>query len=282
MATDAVTELAPAKLNLCLHVTGRRADGYHLVDSLVVFAAIGDRISLNDAPQVSLSVRGPEATGLSAGEENLVLRAARAMAATDVALELWKVLPVASGIGGGSSDAAAALRALARRTGRKPQPSAVLALGADVPVCLAGRPARMQGIGELLSWLPKLPPLWCVLVNPRVTIATPEVFAALESRENPPVPGMPVAGWVDARALAHWLEAETRNDLQPAAQRIAPILSDVISALAATPNCLLSRMSGSGATCFGLFASASAARQAAGMISAEHPGWWVAETAILD
>lgn len=282
MATDTDTEFAPAKLNLCLHVTGRRGDGYHLLDSLVVFADVGDRISLTDAQQLTLRVQGPEAVGLSAGKDNLVLAAAEVMAVTDVAFDLWKALPVASGIGGGSADAAATLRALGRRTGRKPEPSAVLALGADVPVCLAGRPARMRGIGEELSFLPGLPPLWCVLVNPRLAIPTPSVFAALKSRENPPLPDIPKAGWADAGALAHWLDAGTRNDLQPAALRIAPILSDVLATLAAAPDSLLSRMSGSGATCFGLFADASAARHAAEMIRADHLDWWVADAAILD
>lgn len=282
MVTKTDTEFAPAKLNLCLHVTGRRADGYHFLDSLVVFAGVGDRISLTDAKQVTLRVQGPEASDLSPDEDNLVLRAARAMAVTDVALKLWKVLPVASGIGGGSADAAATLRILARRMGHEPEASVAFALGADVPVCLAGRPARMRGIGEALSALPKLPPLWCILVNPRVAIATPSIFAALESRENPPLPEVPNAGWADAGALARWLKAGTKNDLQPAALQIAPILSDVVATISGTPDCLLSRMSGSGATCFGLYASLSAAQRAAETISAGRPGWWVADAAILD
>lgn len=281
MTTDPDTEFAPAKINLCLHVTGRRDDGYHFLDSLVVFAGVGDHISLSDAAQLTLQVMGPEASGLSSGKDNLVLAAATAMSVDDVAIELWKALPIASGIGGGSADAAATLRGLERRTGRTPDPAAILALGADVPVCFAGRPARMRGIGDQLSPLPELPQLWCVLVNPRVAIATSRVFAALESRDNAPLPEIPTAGWADASTLARWLDAETRNDLQPAAQRIAPVLQDVLLALVATPDCLLARMSGSGATCLGLFASAAAAQNAAAKIAIFNPDWWVAEAAIL-
>ncbi|MCX7287164.1 MAG: 4-(cytidine 5'-diphospho)-2-C-methyl-D-erythritol kinase [Rhodobacterales bacterium] len=281
MAASPVTEAAPAKINLCLHVTGRRADGYHLLDSLVVFAGIADSVTAASGQGLTLVTEGPEAAGLSGEADNLVLRAARAIGALDASLTLWKALPVASGIGGGSADAAAALRALVRLTGRPlPDPSAVLALGADVPVCLAGRAVRMQGVGEVLTPLPSVPAVWVVLANPRVSVPTPRVFAALGRRDNPPIPALPPSGWTDCPDLAAWLGAGTRNDLELAAQGIAPVIAEVRTALAATTDCLLARMSGSGATCFGLFASAATAQAAAAQLRAARPGWWVADAAI--
>jgi 4-diphosphocytidyl-2-C-methyl-D-erythritol kinase len=282
MATDAVSEAAPAKLNLCLHVTGRRADGYHLLDSLVVFADVADKVSASAGQGLSLRVTGPEGRGLAAGPDNLVLRAAQAMGVGEAALVLDKYLPVASGIGGGSADAAAALRALARLTGRKlPSAEAVLQLGADVPVCLAGRPARMTGIGERLQPLPPLPPLWCVLVNPRVAVPTPEVFAALNQRENPPLPDLPPQALLSTAALSVWLASLSRNDLVSPARLVAPILAEVQTAVAATAGCLLARMSGSGGTHFGLFATPEAAQAAADSLIATHPEWWVAQGRVL-
>lgn len=283
MAALPVTETAPAKINLCLHVTGRRADGYHLLDSLVVFADLADRVMAAAGRGLTLATDGPEAAGLSGEADNLVLRAARAMGVADAALTLWKVLPVASGIGGGSADAAATLRALVRLTGRPlPDAKAVLALGADVPVCLAGRPSRMQSVGEELSSLPPLPMAWIVLVNPRVPLPTPVVFAALDHRDNPGLPTLPSLGWANAGDLAAWLAAETRNDLELPAQGIAPVITDVRSALATSKGCLLSRMSGSGATSFGLFATAAAAQAAAEQVSKARPGWWVAWSGLAD
>ena len=282
MPTDAVVERAAAKVNLCLHVTGRRTDGYHLLDSLVVFAGVADRITARLGSGFSLAVDGPEAGGLGVDASNLVSRAAAAMGVADVALELHKCLPVASGVGGGSADAAATLRALARLTGRPlPPPAVVLALGADVPVCLAGLPARMQGIGEVLTLLPPLPVAAMVLVNPRIAVPTPAVFAALASRTNPPVPAPPAAGWRDFAALAGWLRDGTRNDLAAAAQSIAPVLTQVEAALLATRGCALARMSGSGATCFGLYPDQPAALAAADSLRIRHPGWWVTEAAML-
>ena len=277
-----VIEAAPAKINLCLHVTGRRADGYHLLDSLVVFAGLGDRVTATGGTGLTLAVSGPEAADLSLESDNLVLRAARVMGVDNATLSLWKVLPVASGIGGGSADAAAALRALARLTGRPlPDAAAVLALGADVPVCLSGVPVRMQSVGEVLTPLPPLPPVWVVLVNPRVAVPTPRVFAALVRRDFPAVPKLPVPGWADARHLAAWLDLETRNDLELPALTFAPVIADVRDVLAATDGCLLARMSGSGATCFGMFATAAAATAAAEKVRVAWPGWWVAEAEIL-
>lgn len=282
MAIEPVQVFAPAKLNLCLHVTGRRPDGYHLLDSLVVFASVGDRVSADMGPELTLRITGPEAADLTAGPDNLVLRAALAMG-LDATLVLEKILPLASGIGGGSADAAATLRALARLTGRPLPPMAeVLRLGADVPVCLAGRPTRMSGIGEILHPLPPLPAMACVLVNPRMPVPTPPVFAALARRDNPPLPDLPAHALACAPALAAWLSAHTRNDLAAPAREVAPVLAEVQAALEATPDCLLARMSGSGGTHFGLFADSAAAEKAAAALRTTHPAWWVAPGRILD
>lgn len=274
MATEAA--LARAKVNLCLHVTGRRADGYHLLDSLVVFAGIGDRVSARSAAGLSLQVTGPQGAGLSAGDDNLCLRAARAFGvAVGAAITLEKQLPVASGIGGGSADAAAVLQVLARLWQRPlPPAEAVLQLGADVPVCLDGRPARMRGVGEQVSPLAPLPPAWLVLANPGIAIPTPDVFRALTARDNAPLPDR-LPDFADAPALAAFLR-DQRNDLEPPARAIAPVIGRVAAALAAQPGCLLARMSGSGATCFGLFAGAAAAGAAAAALRQAEPGWWVA------
>jgi len=276
MATE---EFAPAKVNLALHVIGRRADGYHLLDSLVVFAGVGDTVRAEDAPELSLTLDGPMAAGLAVEGDNLVLRAARFLGVAGAALRLTKRLPVASGIGGGSADAAATIRALCRLSGRAlPEPAATAGLGADVPVCLAGRPARMSGIGEVLADLPPLPPVWLVLANPGVAVPTPAIFAALDRRDNPPLPAMP--DLPTARALANYL-ATCRNDLEPPARALQPVIGTVLEALAAQPGCLMARMSGSGATCFGLFEAEADARTAADAIRVRQPGWWVAATPVL-
>ena len=271
----AIEVLARAKVNLALHVTGRRADGYHLLDSVVAFAATGDRITVADAPDLSLTITGPFGPGLST-TDNLVLKAARALhPARGAAITLEKNLPLASGIGGGSADAAATLLALSRLWSLPlPPPDAVLALGADVPVCLLGQPARMQGIGEALSPL-TLPPAGLLLVNPGVAVPTADVFRALAQRDNPPLPPMPAL--TDAARLATWL-ATCRNDLEPPARQIAPAIDETLQALAATPGCLLARMSGSGATCFALYPDAPSAQTAAQALRAAHPGWWITPT----
>jgi 4-diphosphocytidyl-2-C-methyl-D-erythritol kinase len=273
-----LTEAAPAKVNLYLHVTGRRDDGYHLLDSLVVFAGIGDRLSATAAETLSLSLAGPFAGALAAEPDNLVLRAARALASeagvtTGADLILDKHLPVASGIGGGSADAAAALRLLCRLWRLTPDPAALAGLasrlGADVPVCLAGHAARMGGIGERLDPAPVLPPFGMVLVNPGITVATAEVF---RMRRDPwSEPATLPARWDDVAAMAADL-GRLRNDLAPAAITMRPAIGDVLAELVATPGCELARMSGSGATCFGLYANAAVARQAIGPI--RHRGWW--------
>ncbi|EKE44127.1 4-diphosphocytidyl-2C-methyl-D-erythritol kinase [Oceaniovalibus guishaninsula JLT2003] len=266
---------APAKINLCLHVTGRRADGYHLLDSLVVFAGIGDTVRAEPADDWSLTVAGPMTGGVPSGDDNLVMRAARATGGPAAALTLTKRLPVASGIGGGSADAAATLRALAAMDGRAVPDAG--ALGADVPVCLAGRPARMRGIGERLDAVPPLPQAHLVLVNPGVALSTPAVFAALQGAAGSPLPRM--RPWTNARDLADWL-AGCRNDLQPAAMRLASAVGDTLAELTAQ-DCLLARMSGSGATCFGLYATQADAARAAGRIGARQPRWWVAAAPVL-
>lgn len=282
MATDTTTEFAPAKINLSLHVTGRRTDGLHLLDSLVVFADVGDQVTVAPGRGLSLQVTGPNGAGLEAGPDNLVLRAAHAMGLCDAALTLDKHLPVASGIGGGSADAAATLRAIARLTGRTlPDGDALLRLGADLPVCLAGRPVRMSGVGEGLTPLPALPPLFCVLVNPRVPVATGPVFQALVSRRNQRMPDLPLECLATAPAFARWLADHTRNDLAAAALEVAPVLAEVHVALAAAPGCLLARMSGSGGTHFGLFDTPEAAEAAARLLRTAHPDWWVEPARIL-
>jgi 4-diphosphocytidyl-2-C-methyl-D-erythritol kinase len=275
---SALSEFAPAKVNLHLHVVGRRPDGYHLLDSLVVFAGIGDRLTVSPANELSLSVTGPFAAGLDGEPDNLVVRAARALAeAVGIRatgrLILEKNLPVASGIGGGSADAAAALRLLCRFWGLQPGASGKLAagLGADVPVCLDGRPALMSGIGEVLAPAPALPELGIVLVNPGVAVSTPEVFRArLGPFSNPAC--FESDAWPDADSLVAALDA-THNDLEAPARSLAPAVGDALNALAANPGCLLARMSGSGATCFGLFPTPAAASAAARALGRD--GWWV-------
>jgi 4-diphosphocytidyl-2-C-methyl-D-erythritol kinase len=278
----AIEAFARAKLNLSLHVVGRRADGYHLLDSLVAFADTGDRIRAERAAQTSLEVTGPQAAGLSAGVDNLVLRAARLMPQAPAHLVLDKVLPVASGIGGGSADAAATLRALATLYAHPlPDATAVLGLGADVPVCLAGRACRMTGVGEGVAPLSHaLPDVAVVLVNPGLALPTPAVFAALDRRDNPAMPqDLPMMQ--DLADLLAFLR-QTRNDLEPAAIRLAPVIARVRESLAAQPGCAFARMSGSGATCFGLFADAPSAEAAAKALRRAEPGWWVVATRTRD
>ncbi len=271
---DTLTEAAPAKINLYLHVTGRRPDGYHLLDSLAVFAA-GDVLTASPADELSLEIAGPFAAALDGEADNLVLRAARALAAeAGVAprarLRLEKRLPVASGIGGGSADAAATLRLL-QRMWQVPAASAALAtrLGADVPVCLVSRPCHMRGIGEHLRPVEAMQACGLVLVNPGVPLATADVFRARRGDVSPEVE-LPDA-WPSVAALVRDL-APLRNDLQQAATALQPVIGEVLAVLAGTRDCLLARMSGSGASCFGLFADASIAASAA--IALQRPGWW--------
>ncbi len=281
MADGVLVEDARAKLNLDLLVTGRRADGYHELDSLVVFLPLADRLIFKPAPGLSLEVAGPFAGGLGSPEDNLVMRAARALAAAAgiepaVAIRLEKLLPVASGIGGGSADAAATLRGLARLFGLDGPADQLrelgLGLGADVPVCLWGRPARLRGIGERLDPVRGLPDLPLVLVNPGIGLGTAEVFRALDP-ERRAVARSPFPPHPSLTRFAVWL-LESRNELEPAALGLAPVIGDVLERLRTEPDCLVGRMSGSGATCFGLFTDAESAAAAAARIARDEPGWW--------
>jgi 4-diphosphocytidyl-2-C-methyl-D-erythritol kinase len=263
---------APAKVNLYLHVTAKREDGYHLLDSLAVFPAVGDVVSAAPGQGLSLEITGPFGAVLRAEPDNLLLRAARALApGRGGAMTLEKNLPVASGIGGGSADAAAALHALSALWSvvDADLPALALSLGADVPVCLASRPARMQGVGEVLASAPVLPEFGIVLVNPGVAVPTPAVFRARQGGYTPAA-DLPEA-WPSAEAMADDLRRCT-NDLQNAAIGIQPVIGEVLDMLAALPGALLARMSGSGATCFAIFPTPADAAAAASRIT--QPGWW--------
>ncbi len=266
----AIEIFAPAKVNLTLHVTGQRADGYHLLDSLVVFADFGDRVTARPADELSLTVTGPRASGVPVGERNLMMKAARFFGA-HAALSLDKQLPHAAGIGGGSSDAAATLRALARLTGAAVPPG-VVTLGADVPVCMQATAARMRGIGEDVSLVTGVPALPVVLVNPGVEVPTPAIFAGLAQKDNAAMPE--VMPRFDSPAhCAAWLTGQ-RNDLEPPALILAPVIGEVLQALRSGP-ARLARMSGSGASCFAIYDTAAEAQQVAALLSQRQPGWWV-------
>lgn len=269
-----LTEAAPAKVNLFLHVTGRRPDGYHELDSLVVFADTGDVLRGEPAAALSLELGGPFATALASEPDNLVLRAARGFAAEtgrgpQVRFVLEKNLPVAAGIGGGSTDAAACLRLLGRLWDVSPSRRLAASLGADVPVCLDGRALRMAGAGERLTPAPDLPPCGIALVNPGVPLRTADVFAARKGVFSRPA-CLPER-WRDAASMAGDL-AELTNDLEQPAIGLCPAIGRVLLALRAEPACLLARMSGSGATCFALFATPDEAARAARAL--RHTGWW--------
>ncbi len=278
---DGIATNAPAKINLYLHVTGRRADGYHLLDSLVVFAGIGDTVHVRPDESLRLSISGPFGPALPTGPENLVLKAAQGLAAgagikARGHIHLIKRLPVAAGIGGGSADAAAALKALMRVWAVTPAAedlhALALTLGADVPVCLAGYPASVAGIGEEIALAPALPACWMVLVNPGVEMATPVVF---KRRDGPFSAAAPLrAPPADAEQLARHL-AERRNDLTLAAVELEPVVGTVLAELDLLPGVLLSRMSGSGATCFALFAIRDDAERGAQRLRQGHPEWWI-------
>jgi 4-diphosphocytidyl-2-C-methyl-D-erythritol kinase len=274
--SDVISDFAPAKVNLFLHVTGRRGDGYHLLDSLAVFPAVGDFVHAAAADGLTLEIGGAFGGVLAAESDNLVLRAGRALAAAAglaprAALRLEKALPVASGIGGGSADAAAALRVLSTLWGvEAPLEEIALGLGADVPVCLARRARRMGGVGEVLRPAPVLPAFAMVLVNPGVAVSTQAVFKA-RAGDFSPHAFLPAA-WGDAGSMAADL-ARLSNDLEAPAIALAPVIGDVLAALRADKHCLLARMSGSGATCFGIYANAVDARRAA--LRVERPEWWV-------
>lgn len=273
MTAAASDSFAPAKVNLTLHVTGQRADGYHLLDSLVMFADVGDRVTVAPADQMSLTVTGPMAAGVPDDARNLCWRAAQAFGAP-VAITLDKHLPAAAGIGGGSSDAAAVLRGMEQLFGR-PYGGDPLSLGADVPVCMVAQAARMSGIGETVTPL-DMPPLRAILVNPRVEVSTPAVFKALARRDNAPMAPLPNSSAGAAEMLA-WL-AEQRNDLEVPAASLCPAIPQVLGALSSLDGVRLARMSGSGATCFALFDPDAQTEAMARDLQAAFPQWWVAAT----
>lgn len=273
-----IETFAPAKVNLTLHVTGRRDDGYHELDSLVMFADIGDRVTVRTSDVAKLTVTGPMADGVPLDDRNIVMKAAKKLGvAAEIMLE--KNLPNAAGLGGGSSDAAATLKALNKLSGRE-LPTDVISLGADVPVCLNGRASRMGGIGDALINVPDLPALHAVLVNPKLPVMTAEVFKRLKVHENTPMPeSLPQN--VSAGELIEWLK-DMRSDLQDAAIEAEPVIQQVFETLEVTPGCRLTRMSGSGGTCFGLYDDAETAASAAGRLTEGFPGWWVASTLLND
>jgi 4-diphosphocytidyl-2-C-methyl-D-erythritol kinase len=281
---DLFSLAAPAKINLYLHVTGRRDDGFHLLDSLVAFAGIHDTLTFAAADELSLQIEGPFAAELAHEADNLVMTAARALAdragiSTGARINLNKRLPLAAGIGGGSADAAAALKGLMRlwdiQLSQQDMDDLALSLGADVPVCLQGRASFMGGIGDDLSAAPALPAASLVLVNAGHRLSTPAVFEAHAAMGG----GFGAPGRFDyaPRDLAELVAIlETRrNDLAPAAERLAPVISQVLTSLKACAGALMARMSGSGATCFALFDDPGEAAAATMKLAHEQPGWWV-------
>jgi len=288
---QALSEEGRAKVNLTLRVNGRRGDGYHDLESVVAFADCADRLTLTPGADLNLQMTGPLAQACGETSDNLVLKAARLLGERVPGMKagsftLDKVLPVAAGIGGGSADAAAALRLLARLNGLALDDARLrevaLKTGADVPVCLASRACDMTGVGETLMWLspPKMP---CVLVNPCVPVATKDVFEALGLRHGELLVGatdvvMQGSSWPEeGGSLEEWVEAlaSGSNDLEAPATKIQPVIGVVISALNATNGAWLARMSGSGATCFALYENTADAKRAADKILREHPEWWV-------
>lgn len=274
---------------MALHVTGRRGDGYHLIDSLAVFTRFGDRLEIEPAEQDEFSVSGRYAAGLPLDDGNLVVKArdalrreAGAQRTPPVAIRLEKNLPVASGVGGGSSDAAAALNGLARLWKLDIDEISLarigLSLGADLPMCLKSKPLIARGIGDEVSPLSAFPALGLVLVNPGIAVSTPDVFKALSRRDNDALPPLPRR--LDFHAVRNWLES-TRNDLEGAASSIEPAVGEALKALKRADSAF-ARMSGSGATCFGLFETGNVAKRAAIEIRARHPDWFVAATRSME
>lgn len=278
---------APAKVNLYLHVTGRRDDGYHLLDSLFVFAADGDTVRVLPAETLELKITGQFAPGLSAGEDNIVIKAARRLAdefgiepAVQIVLE--KNLPVASGIGGGSSDAAAVLKALLKLWKKEISSEKLgkiaLELGADVPSCLAGKAVQVSGVGEILKPAPELPVLPVLLVNPNKPVPTPAVFKAREPVFSPPDPF--ASDMADFDFFINELKRR-HNDLSEAACRVEPAVGTVLAALRYFPSCCFSAMSGSGGTCFGLFRSPQDAGACRRALQEKFADWWFLETLLV-
>lgn len=284
--SPSVVRAAPAKVNLYLHVVGKRDDGYHLLDSLVAFAGCGDTLTVSQADDLSFAIDGPFAAALAGEGDNLVLRAARALGTAlgrtpQASIRLTKNLPVASGIGGGSADAAAALLALLElwdaRLSSDVLRALALKLGADVPVCCAGQNSFMGGIGDEIATAPRLPPVGLVLVNPGTKLATVEVFKARRGSFSAPARFTRTPR--DAADLADLLRTRT-NDLAEPAARLCPAIPAVLEALSASPGCRLSRLSGSGATCFGVYDDAEAAAHAAAALAKLRPEWWITPTCL--
>lgn len=281
-------ELARAKVNLTLHVTGQRPDGYHLLDSLVAFPQIGDRLCAEPADRLELIINGPFARNLDGpAEENLIVKAVAAFAkssgipAPKLRIDLTKRLPVASGIGGGSSNAATMLRLLEDITGQYLAEDTLhelaLSLGADVPVCLNQEPQIMAGIGDVIRQGPQLPKCGIVLVNPKVEVSTPDVFRSMARRDNPAMPLMPEV-FESPDHLARYL-ATCRNDLQEPAISLCPEIDSTLSALEGSDHIKLARMSGSGATCFGL-CEQEEALEVERTLRASFANWWIAAGAL--
>ncbi len=278
---------APAKINLTLHITGRRDDGYHLLDSLVAFAGLVDEITAQSAVKLTLTVDGPFKQGVPVDDSNLILKAAQTLqtarnVTAGAAIRLTKALPHAAGIGSASSDAAATIRLLAdlwQVPPLRPTDAEVAALGGDVPVCLAGPlPRRMGGIGHLLAPVPALPPMALVLVNPGAQVPTRDVFAALDKHDGDTMQPLPPG--LSLPAFCTWL-GEQRNDLTAAACTIAPEIGVVLGRLRSLPQVLHAGMSGSGATCFGIVRDIGAARAAARVLQISQQGWWVAPATLI-
>jgi len=278
---------APAKLNFYLHVLGRRENGYHDLSSLVGFADVGDTLHVAPADGFQFQVTGPMAAPELEGDDNLCVRAAKDLAAMlgrdlNLKLTLVKRLPVASGIGGGSSDAAATLRLLLKfwnEDGTEKDIAALaLSLGADVPVCLSGVPAEMLGIGEDVRPVAPLPKASVVLINPGICISTAAIFKEWQG------PGPDVTPWEKSETAATFAASlmKRRNDLTPVAKKLVPVVGEVLSVLTARPECLLARMSGSGATCFGIFENHAVAEAAAEVLTVTHPHWWVRSARLLN
>ncbi|MBA2587256.1 MAG: 4-(cytidine 5'-diphospho)-2-C-methyl-D-erythritol kinase [Alphaproteobacteria bacterium] len=275
-----IRERACAKINLFLHVGTKREDGFHPLQSLAVFTDLSDALAIEAAPDLSLNIDGPFVKGLDGEGDNLVLRAARALGGQGAKLTLTKNLPVASGIGGGSADAAAALRGLNTLWNSGKDSSGLCeiaaALGSDIPVCVLSTPCFMEGRGEILRQPDSMPRLPMLLVNPRVAVPTKEVFAALQTRSGADMT-LPRGRFRDTADLLRFLET-TRNDLEAPALGLQPVIGEVLAAMAALPGALLTRMSGSGATCFGIFADDDCCARAARLLKEAMPGWWVAPT----
>lgn len=290
--TTGTSRVATAKINLFLHVGDKRPDGYHELRSLVVFAGLGDVLSVQPAEVLSLKVSGPMAKGLESDDRNLVLRAAMSLQAwargqghraLGASLHLEKHLPLASGIGGGSSDAAAVLHLLVSHWGLPIHlddlSRLAAAIGADVPVCLRGQSSWMSGLGDVVEPAMPLPSFHLLLVNPGVQVATADVFRALKVRSGAVAPVMPPK--LTLREFVGWLD-RTINDLAAPARILSPVIARVEQAIVATQDCLLARMSGSGATCFGIYAGEASVRAAAAEVSSAHPEWWVAHAPVIE